>query len=419
MTSAGGRRFAASAPWSYAWVILALACLATLLGGGVNNVSMSVVLRPFSEDRGWPRSVFAGAISTGTIVGGLLSPLVGRWADRGSARWLLAGGGVLLGLASLSITLVAEPWQVYLAYVPARIVAQTVLSVVPLVLAANWFVRGRSRALGAVSMAGPLGSAVLAPTYTALIAWSGWRAVFVAHGLLTLVSLVIPSAALVRARPDEVAPATDRPTHGPTSGAAQPTGLGAASAMRTPALWLITATLLFASLATGSVGLNLAAALTDQGLTPEVAAAATSTFALAGAVASLVWGVLAERVEPRRLLLGAQLVAAVAVITVPLARTGVLGVLLALVLGLMARGQQALGAILVAEYFGRRAFGTLTGLTLAAQTIALGLGPLLASASYDLTGSYDQAFRLLGAAYVTAAVLAALIRRPRATPTQA
>jgi sugar phosphate permease len=265
-------------------------------------------------------------------------------------------------------------------------------------------------------MAAPLGSAVLAPVYQVVLQDHGWRAGFVLLGALALVGLSPATALFVRGRPEELGLATDEPLGaraGPSpSSRADRQEWTAQRAVRTPAVWLLAAALLCANLATGSVGLNLAAGLVDQGIAPSSAAAATSGFALAGAVASLVWGVLAERASARWLLVGAQIISAAAIVALPLASTALQGTGLALTLGAAARGQQALATILLADYYGGRAFGALAGLVLAAQTVALGIGPLVASAAYDLTGSYRDGFRVLGGAYLSAAALVFLARRP-------
>jgi MFS family permease len=335
---------------------------------------------------------------------------VGRLADRVTPRWLLVAGGLALGATSLGLAGVGQPWELYAWYVPARIVAQTLLSVVPVVLVVGWFVRRRPRALGAVAMAAPLGSAILAPTYQLVIDSYGWRAVFVFLGLLTLGALCPLAMLLVRPAPSDLGAEARvdprRIQRGPQ------TDWTSGRALRTRAVWLVALALLCANLATGSVGLNLAAALTDQGVSAASASTAAGGFALAGAVASLTWGVLAERVPARWLLVGAEIAAAAAVVALPTASTALQGTQLAVTLGVAARGQQALATILIADYYGPRAFGALAGMVLAAQTVALGLGPLAASTAYDLTGSYRDAFHALGAAYLAAAALVCAARPP-------
>jgi MFS family permease len=259
-------------------------------------------------------------------------------------------------------------------------------------------------------MAAPLGSAILAPIYQLVIDTYGWRAVFVLLGVLTLAALCPLATLLVRPPPADLgAEGRVDPRlvqRGPRA------DWSSSRALRTSAVWLLALALLCANLATGSVGLNLAAALTDQGVSAAAASTAAGGFALAGAAASLAWGVLAERVPARWLLTAAEIAAAGAVVALPTASTAVQGIELAVTLGVAARGQQALATILIADYYGPRAFGALAGVVLAAQTVALGLGPLAASTAYDLTGSYRDAFHALGIAYLAAAALVCAARRP-------
>src|SRR5437868_14904697 len=82
----------------YGWLIVAISMLSAFLGAGLNNVSMAVVLKPLSEDQGWPRTLTAGAVTTGALLAGLIAPWVGRLADRIGPRVLVPAGAVLVGV---------------------------------------------------------------------------------------------------------------------------------------------------------------------------------------------------------------------------------------------------------------------------------------------------------------------------------
>ena len=58
----------------YGWLIVAIVMLSAFLGAGLNNVSMAVVLKPLSEDQGWPRTLTSGAVTAGALLAGLLEP---------------------------------------------------------------------------------------------------------------------------------------------------------------------------------------------------------------------------------------------------------------------------------------------------------------------------------------------------------
>ncbi len=68
---------------------------------------------------------------------------------------------------------------------------------------------------------------------------------------------------------------------------------------------------------------------------------------------------------------------------------------------------------MVADYYGRRFFGTINGLTHIAMTVTTVLGPVLAGHIFDVTGSYRLAFTSFAAVCAIGVVSAILARRPR------
>jgi MFS family permease len=69
-------------------------------------------------------------------------------------------------------------------------------------------------------------------------------------------------------------------------------------------------------------------------------------------------------------------------------------------------------AYLAAQYFGRASYGATYGLLYALVILGGGIGPLLASASYDRTGSYDTALAAGSALFMLSALLISLLRYP-------
>src|SRR5215212_7031315 len=199
------QRVAQRLPFYYGWIVIALGILAAFLGAAIDHVPMSILFKPMTDDLGWSRTTVSGAVAMGTIGAGLIAPLVGQLADRLGPRILLSAGAAAVGLCVLALSWVTEPWQLYLAYVPARALATTLLmTVVPFTAATNWFVRKRPRAIGLVSMALPLGSSVLALGYQLVLPGWGWRGVFMAMGCLALLVLVVPGLVFLRRRPEDL-----------------------------------------------------------------------------------------------------------------------------------------------------------------------------------------------------------------------
>ena len=68
--------------------------------------------------------------------------------------------------------------------------------------------------------------------------------------------------------------------------------------------------------------------------------------------------------------------------------------------------------MLLAQFFGRKSYGSISGLLTPIQMLALGAGPILGAGIRDLVGSYDQLFIGLIGLYVMALLLLIKVRTP-------
>jgi MFS family permease len=410
-------------PFFYGWFVVAVVMLAAFIGSGLNNVNMGVIFKPMSDDLGWSRSLMAGAVAGGTIVGGIVTPLAGQFADKFGPRVLMPAGAVLMGLLSIALALVTEPWQFYLAYIPARAISHGMLiGVVPVTAVANWFYRQRPRAIGLVTMAVPLGASVMALIYQLMINHYGWRSTFITLATLLLALVVVPTALFLRRQPEDFGLLPDgapEPVHVESgAGSKRPDDPSSEvswtlqEAIHTPSLWLIALCLGLGTLASGGIAFNMAAYFTDADFDPTVAAGTLSMFALAGAVGSGIWGFLAERFSIRAISVGTFGISAFSLALLLVANNPITAYLFAALFGLTARGEAAMGPILVSHYFGRRSFGAISGVITPINMLGLGLGPVAAAAAYDTTGSYQSIILIFIGAFVVASLLMVLARKP-------
>jgi MFS family permease len=404
----------------YGWYIIGISMVGGFMAAGTSQLFMGVMLKPMTEDLGWTRTETSGAITLGTLFAGLISPGAGWLTDRYGPRFLAPSCALIVVGAFFFLSNLNSLWQFYVAYIIGRGFSSSILAgVVPLTLATNWFRRYRGRAMGLVSMALPLGGSLLALVGQLIIESSGWRSVFTMFGIALLVLYVVPALFLIRRRPEDVGLLPDGATFitedpdstSPT--AYQPeVSWTLKQAIRTRALWLLIAGLWFGLLANGAIGFHLVAYYSDKGISATTAATALSVYGFTGALANGLWGLLVERVSERVLAVFAMSLSAASVLFLLTVDAIPQAFVFAFVFGLAARGESSLIMMMVAQYYGRGSYGTINGFITPFQMLGLGLGPLVASISYDLSGSYDNAFFLFAAFFAIAAAALWFARRP-------
>jgi MFS family permease len=412
-------------PFFYGWIIVAISMIAGFFSAGVSIVTMAVVLKPISDDLGWSRALTAAAVTIGAISGGVLSPFFGPIADRLGPRLLLPAGGALVGLLAIGVSVSTEPWQFYATFTPARALTEFLLcGIVPFTAVANWFYLKRPRALGLVAMSVPLGASALSLVYQFFVTHYGWRSAFLALGIALWALVVIPGVIFLRRQPEDLglnpdgAPALLHEAalseQGDLQKTVPETTWSRGDALRTRSLWLLVASSFLASLGTGGIGFHSVAYFTDNRVSPGIAAGALSVMALSGALGNGLWGALAERIHPRRLIVATMLISAAA-IALLLHRTDLFTVyVFAAIFGLNARGASVLIQVLLARYFGRRSFGAISSILDPFHKSGLGLGPFFAGMAFDFTNSYRVIFLIFLGNYLIAALLLSLARRPLA-----
>jgi MFS family permease len=194
----------------YGWVVVAAAMLVVALSAGV-RFSFGVALP--AMQRRWTLDALSLAVVVNSVVVGAAQPFVGTLVDRLGARGVLAGGLVLIGLATLGMAGASEAWQLWLTYgVLAGLGFAATLQLTASVLAARWFVARRGLVVGLVQSGGSIASFLVLPIATHLIERIGWPDFYRVTALTLLVA--IPATwALIRNSPEDLGLVADGDAH--------------------------------------------------------------------------------------------------------------------------------------------------------------------------------------------------------------
>jgi MFS family permease len=161
------------------------------------------------------------------------------------------------------------------------------------------------------------------------------------------------------------------------------------------------------------IGLHLVPYLLQQGLTQTAAVQTVSLGFVASGLSNLLWGLSADRLPVRPLLIGTYALKTVSLAMLLGVHTVPEAYLFTVLRGLAEGGLGLLTAILLADYYGRQHLGAIYGLLRAVQVTGFALGPLITGVTFDITQSYHGAFvTFLGLSFVGTALIG-LARPPR------
>ena len=408
----------------YGW--LALAAISGInFANAVTSIGMlTVFVLPMSDEFGWNRTQISGATSVGAILGALAAPVMGRISDRVGTRVILAAGGILIVAAMVYLSLMQTLLGFYFAFGIARLSDQGFVQSVSPPAVARWFFRYRGRAIAGLFFASSTGGIVLPLLAQAIIQGWGWREAWGVMAVVMGVVGLVPVVILVRRQPEDLGLQIDgmETPHQTQSKSekqqADEPSWSLSEALRTPTYWLVLAAVFTTGIAGTGIGLHMVPYLVEQGVGTTAAVGAVSFSFLASAVGNLWWGVLSEKFSPRLLLAAIYVIRAASVGLLLVSDTVVEAYSFALLRGFTEGGVAAVGAILLAQYFGRTNLGAIYGTNRAVLVSGFAVGPIIAGAAYDINNSYVMAFgAFLGLMLLGAALIA--LARPPANPATA
>jgi len=411
------RRLARSLPFYYGWVIAADTVSVSLTARTVMTVAtLSIFLVPMTEELGWSRGLFSGAVSLGGLCAVAISPLVGVWIDRYGTGVLLAGSSLVTGLLAMGLALISAPWAFYSLYIPGRMIFTGPMELGLPTAISNWFVRRRPLGLAVDAVAKGVGLAIIPLAVQLIIGEWGWRTAWTSLGILSLAVGVFPSLVLMARRPEDMGLEVDPlPVKTPKKEAHEEAHEEAAGelpdmaadanpevtpeanftvgqALRTRAFWLLATFAATGFMAQGGVSLHQVAHYINQGIPGPLAALSAGAYAVAQIAGGLFWAFMGRRVPLRFLLSSAALVVGVAVISTIASSTLPAMLASAAMVGFGVGGLHLLIRLAWADYYGRQHLGSIRGLTLSAQIGGQALGPVLAGFLFDATNSYRVPF---------------------------
>ena len=391
--------------------------------------TLSVFVVPMTDEFGWSRAQFSGAVSLGALFGLLVSPFAGRLIDRYGSGVLLSASSAVVGLCAIGLSLTSPIWSFYALYVPGRAVFSSPLELGTSTAVSNWFIRRRPMGLAYMGVIQGIGLTIFPVIAQVLIDGWGWRPAWLAVGIFTLSTGIIPMLLLMARRPEDMGleadPEKDHrtvPTSDVAAAGAPPSASNTESnytvrqALATRAFWLLAIFSVFGFVVQAGISLHQVPHYIGQGVPTHLAALTASTFAFGQVPGGVFWSFWARRVPLRVLLSVAAATMSVGAIGTGFSSSLSTGIPMGFLLGVGVGGIHLLLRLTWADYYGRLHLGSIRGLTLPAQIGGQAIGPIIAGFMYDSTGGYETPFTAFGIIVAFAAVMVLTATPPGPLP---
>ncbi|TKR29529.1 MFS transporter [Luteimonas gilva] len=369
--------------------------------------ALAVLLQPMSTATGWSRAGLSSAMTLAFLALGFAGFGWGMLSDRYGPRVCVLAGSVLLGLACVLASRADSLLQFQLSY-GVLLGAAAASFFAPVIAAtASSFERRRNLAISLVSAGVGVAPMTLSPLVAWLITHYDWRQTLLIVGVLAW-ALTLPAVWFVRA-----APAASAAGAGESAGA---NGLSAAQALRSKP-FIVLALAYFACCAAHSGPIfHTVSYAVGCGLSMTAAVTIYSMEGAAGLGGRLLFGVLADKLGAKIVLVAGLFVQAFAAVTYLSVNQLEGFYAVAIVFGMAYGGTMPLYASLAREAFPPRILGTVLGAATMLSSLGMAFGPLIGGWLFDRFGSYTWLYigsMMVGLAAACIAMFFPSARKPK------
>ncbi|WP_214474467.1 MFS transporter [Mesorhizobium sp. dw_380] len=369
---------------SYRWVIVAAGALMSCVAIGT-MFSLAIFLEPMAIDTNWSRAGISSAMTLNFLVMGLGGFAWGALSDRFGARIVVAIGAVLLGLALVVASRAGSLLTFQISYGVLVGLAASAFFAPMIALTTGWFDTNRGLAVSLVSAGMGVAPMTISPFARWLISAYEWRTAMFDIGIMAWV-LLLPAVLLVRQPPKPaVADAASAPV-------AEGAGMSVGQALRSPQFIVLGLTFFACCAAHSGPIFHMVSYAMLCGVAPMAAVSIYSVEGLAGLGGRLLYGVLADRLGVKPVLIAGLAIQAVVIAAYLSISQLDQFYMLAVIFGATYGGVMPLYAVLAREYFGQRILGTVFGAATMLSSLGMALGPLAGGMVFDAYASYHWLF---------------------------
>lgn len=379
---------------------------------------------------GWSRTQLSIAFSLGQLEGSIAAPIVGYLIDKIGGKKVACMGAMVsaIGFLFLSqtvpITESRENWLdptiFYISYITIMF-GVTLGGWIPMtVIINNWFSKNRSLAMSIGSVGFSVGTFAIVPLLAILISseYVGWQATAVGLAIFFPL-LLIPIMKIIKNTPEEIGEIPDGKISPErventvaTSTSTKGNDFTLSEALREKVFWYIAIGHGASAMLTSTMMVHLILALKQQGISLQTAAFIWGIAMGIGGASQILGGFLGDRAPKHIAVCLFGCVQAIGVSIAVLVTNLWMAILFSFVYGIGFGARAPITTSMRGDYFGRKSFGKIMGVSAMSMMLMTMFGPIFAGRLFDLQGDYQNGFLILALVGFIGSLIFLLAKRP-------
>jgi len=413
-----------SSRFYYGWWTVIIAGISGGLGYGFYTHGFSVFFKDLAAELSLGRAATSVASGIGRLEGGITAPLIGWLSDKLGPKWWIVIGISVAGVGLILMRYITDVWHYYVVWgVLTGIGLNVAMTVAVDKALINWFVRKRGLAQGVRFSLLSVFQIITLQLTTPLVLSHGWRMTCFIWGCITLFFIPLTYTFIKSGRPEQYGWLPDGASHD-LSGEGDKkelidlgteyaintgeTEFTFGQTMKTMTYWILVIPLGFHNIITNGFTIHIIPFLTDKGIEATLASALMGMMIFFTIPSRFFGGVIADRLRIEHLhylLAGSLFLHVIGIGSFLIFQSTVSMYVLLACYGLSLGGGMPILILVIARYYGRKAFGSIMGTTIALFAPLALLSPIYCGWVYDTRGSYDIVF----VSFVIMAALGSLI----------
>jgi MFS family permease len=389
----------------FGWRVVAALFVIAVLAWGFGFYGHAVYLAELQRLHHWPTSLIAAASTVYYLSSAVLVIFVNDAIRRYGSRGCVVFGAICFAGSIAALSQVTQPWQLFAVYLVMALAWATLTVGAITNILGHWFDRRRGLAISLALNGASFGGVIVIPAMVFAISSYGFAATMLAGSVAILVAAV-PLAVFVLGKP-----APFRLTPNATAGAAPPREWTRASALGSPAFWVVSGPFSVALFSQAAFLVHQVAFL-ETSIGRASAGLAVAVMTAASICGRLAMGSFVDRLNLRVFTAISFALQALALIAMTQTTSQWPLFFLCAVYGLSVGNVITLPSLIVQREFPAAAFGMLVALSTAITQFTYAFGPGLIGVVRDASVDYTPAILLCVSLNLLAAGV--ILLRPKA-----